>query len=111
MARFSHEIIAQYTPCNNTPRHEICHALAIVHAELLLIHPFREGNGRLARLLADLMVAQARLPLPAYRFVGRGSVAYRARYLHAVQEAYLMRYAELEDFFEGALRFGAELAG
>jgi cell filamentation protein len=29
----------------------------------VLIHPFREGNGRLARLLATLMGLQAGLPL------------------------------------------------
>ena len=29
----------------------------------LLIHPFREGNGRLARLLAMLMGLQAGLPM------------------------------------------------
>ena len=29
--------------------------IATVHAELLFIHPFREGNGRTARLLANLM--------------------------------------------------------
>jgi cell filamentation protein len=29
--------------------------IAKVHAELLFIHPFREGNGRTARILADLM--------------------------------------------------------
>jgi cell filamentation protein len=33
-----------------------------VHIELILIHPFREGNGRTARLLADLMVMQANKP-------------------------------------------------
>ena len=29
--------------------------IAKVHAELLFIHPFREGNGRAARVLANLM--------------------------------------------------------
>ncbi len=29
--------------------------MAMVHGELLFIHPFREGNGRTARLLLDLM--------------------------------------------------------
>lgn len=29
--------------------------IAAIHAELLFIHPFREGNGRTARLLASLM--------------------------------------------------------
>lgn len=30
--------------------------------ELILIHPFREGNGRTARLLANLMAMQAKKP-------------------------------------------------
>lgn len=30
--------------------------IAKVHGELLFIHPFREGNGRAARVLANLMV-------------------------------------------------------
>ena len=37
-------------------------ALARTHAEFILIHPFREGNGRLARLLNTLMAFQAGLP-------------------------------------------------
>ncbi|MDT8395020.1 MAG: Fic family protein [bacterium] len=41
----------------------VAESLAIVHAELVLIHPFREGNGRLARLLAMLMGLQAGLPM------------------------------------------------
>ncbi len=34
-----------------------------VHEELVLIHPFREGNGRVARLLSTLMAFQAGLPM------------------------------------------------
>jgi hypothetical protein len=30
-----------------------------VHVELILIHPFREGNERIARLLCDVMAVQA----------------------------------------------------
>ncbi|WP_222930276.1 Fic family protein [Larkinella punicea] len=33
----------------------LIHDLAVVHAEFLFIHLFREGNGRTARLLANLM--------------------------------------------------------
>jgi cell filamentation protein len=33
--------------------------IAIVHCELIHIHPFREGNGRTFRILADLMANRA----------------------------------------------------
>ena len=34
-------------------------AIAVVHDKLIPIHPFREENGRLSRLLADVMALQA----------------------------------------------------
>lgn len=33
--------------------------IAPIHAELLFIHPFREGNGRTARLLVDLIALKS----------------------------------------------------
>jgi cell filamentation protein len=36
--------------------------IAIVHCELIHIHPFREGNGRTARIFADLMAGRAGYP-------------------------------------------------
>jgi len=43
MADFEKEILARYTPCIFQAREEVINALAVVHTELLLIHPFREG--------------------------------------------------------------------
>jgi cell filamentation protein len=63
MENFKKELLAKYTPCLFNSRQEVVFALAIVHTELILIHPFREGNGRIARLLATLMALQAGLPL------------------------------------------------
>jgi len=63
MENFEKELLAKYTPCLFKSRQEVVFALAIVHTELILIHPFREGNGRIARLLATLMALQAGLPL------------------------------------------------
>jgi cell filamentation protein len=37
--------------------------IAIVHCELIHIHPFREGNGRTSRIFADLMANRAGYPL------------------------------------------------
>lgn len=62
MDDFQRELLQKYTPCIFDSRQDIITALAIVHTELILIHPFREGNGRLARLLATLMALQAGLP-------------------------------------------------
>lgn len=62
MAAFEREQLRRYTPCIFPTRKAIANALAEVHTELMLIHPFREGNGRLGRLLATLMGLQAGLP-------------------------------------------------
>ena len=38
---------------------DLVESLAAVHIEFILVHPFREGNGRLSRLLAVVMALQA----------------------------------------------------
>jgi cell filamentation protein len=62
MEDYGHKVLAQHTPCRVAERSKISSALAETHVELLLIHPFREGNGRIARVLATLMGLQAGLP-------------------------------------------------
>ena len=62
MAELARGPLARYTPCRPAPDAQLAAALAEVHAELILVHPFREGNGRIARLLAVLMGLQAGLP-------------------------------------------------
>lgn len=106
MAAFEAGLLARHTPCRPDELSTVARAIAEVHADLLLIHPFREGNGRLARWLADLMAAQAGLPPPDYRFRGRGSRRERARYLAAVKDGYKMRYEALAGFFADALLRG-----
>lgn len=108
MAAFEEGRLAQWTPCRPQELPTIARGMAEVHADLLLIHPFREGNGRLARWLADLMAAQAGLPPPEYRFTGRESRKEKARYLAAVQAGYLGRSEDLTAFFEEALARGGE---
>lgn len=71
------------TPCRQADKAAVAHALAEVHAELILVHPFRDGNGRMARLLALLMALQADLPpLDFSPIAGRGKRAYIAA-IHA----------------------------
>lgn len=63
MVEFEQGALRHYTPCNFKDRTEIVRALAEAHTELVLIHPFREGNGRVARVLSTLMALQAGMPL------------------------------------------------
>jgi cell filamentation protein len=89
--------LARLTPCLAQPDAQIAHALAVVHAELVLIHPFREGNGRLARLLAMLMALQAGLPpLDFTPMSGRG----KSLYIGGIHAAIGHNYRPLAAIFE-----------
>ena len=56
---FERQYLAPWTPCSQLIAKDLVHAIAVTHVELIVIHPFREGNGRLSRLLADVMAVQA----------------------------------------------------
>ena len=62
MDKLDNEILPIRTPCAGMSEDQLAKAIAIVHVELILIHPFREGNGRLSRLLASVMAVQAGRP-------------------------------------------------
>ena len=94
MVRLERDALARFTPCRGPVMAE---ALAVVHAELILIHPFRDGNGRLARLLALLMGLQAGLPpLDFSPLDGSG----KKRYIAGIQAALGRDYRPLEAVFE-----------
>jgi len=103
MENFEKGLLARCTPCRRGPLAEVSRRIAEVHAELLLIHPFREGNGRLARWVSELMALQAGLPGPDYAFIGRGAKERRAAYLDAVRKGYLGEHGPLTAFFLEAL--------
>ena len=56
---FERKYLARWTPCSTLTQDALVDAIAVTHVEFILIHPFREGNGRLSRLLADVMAVQA----------------------------------------------------
>ncbi len=102
--RLMHELergaLRQFTPCRFDTAEEQAHALGIVHAELILIHPFREGNGRCARLLATLMALQAELP--ALDFGGIRGEEKRC-YIAAIQAAMGRDYAPIAGIFRAVI--------
>ena len=97
MAELERGALNRHTPCRPTDDATVALALAEVHAELILVHPFREGNGRLARLLALLMALQAGLPpLDFSPMLGRG----RRIYIGGIHAAMGRDYRPLAAVFE-----------
>ncbi len=91
----------KYTPCCFKTIEEVTKALAIVHTELVLIHPFREGNGRVARMLATLMALQSELPpLDFKNMIGTG----KKGYIKAIQVGMDRNYQAMEKIFAAAIR-------
>ena len=96
MEDFSRDALARRTPCRAVGREETASALAETHVELVLIHPFREGNGRIARVLATLMALQAGLPPLDFSLIaGRARNAYFA----AVQAGMDRKYEPMAKLF------------
>jgi cell filamentation protein len=62
MQEFESKYLSRYTPCEGFDELRLIEALAVCHIEFIVIHPFREGNGRLARVLSTVMALQADQP-------------------------------------------------
>jgi cell filamentation protein len=97
MRQFENQQLARLTPCRFTSIQEIAAALAEVHVELVLIHPFREGNGRIARLLSVLMALQAGLPPLDFSEI-QGEK--REEYFSAVQAGMDRNYQPMAKIFD-----------
>jgi cell filamentation protein len=96
MTQLEREVLTRNTPCNFKNRTEIIHALAETHIELVLVHPFREGNGRVARILSTLMALQAGLPLLDFRLI---TVERKMDYFTAIQTGMDKNYEQMEKLF------------
>lgn len=101
MGIFERDILRKFTPCQSNDPREIIHALSVVHTELVLIHPFREGNGRVARMLATLMGLQSELPPLGFGKMGGRS---RKEYFAAIQAGMDRDYRPMEKIFNAVVR-------
>ncbi|ECI4085663.1 cell filamentation protein Fic [Salmonella enterica subsp. enterica] len=97
---FDAKYLARYTPCTNMSEEQLIEAIAVTHVELILIHPFREGNGRLSRLLADVMAVQG-----GYRPLDYQSWEQnKAEYISAIHAGMSMDYGPMCYWVSAALR-------
>lgn len=97
MDALEREQLQKYTPCAFENIDDVAQALAEAHVELMLIHPFREGNGRIGRLLATLMALQAGLPVLDF---GDLDGSRREEYFAAVQAGMDTNYQPMKRLFK-----------
>ncbi len=101
MTELENKYFSKYTPCHFTNINDLSFAIGIIHVELILIHPFRDGNGRTARLLADLMALQAKKPPINYSLFdqidnSRGFT----QYIEAIHEGLNGNYEPIQMLFK-----------
>ena len=108
MADFENGPLRHITPCRPAATEDLARSLAIIHVELILIHPFREGNGRVGRLLAVLMGLQASLP-PLYfdKLSGRK----REQYFAAVRAGLDRNYEPMMNMFIAVIERTLQIHG
>ena len=100
MDNLDKEILSVRTPCADMSQDQLTEAIAVVHVELILIPPFREGNGRLSRLVANVMALQA----------GRQQLDYtswderKADYFPAIRAGLSNDYGPMQGLVRRALR-------
>ena len=108
MAEFEDGPLKRHTPCRSISTELISAALAEAHVELVLIHPFREGNGRIARILAVLMGLQAGLPALYFdKLSGRK----RQEYFAAVRAGLDRNYEPMAKLFTAVIERTLQIHG
>ena len=72
-----HELVVQLEADNDTP---VMVRAAMAHLNLVLVHPFRDGNGRMARCAQTLILAREGILTPVFcsieEYLGRNTQAY-----------------------------------
>lgn len=108
MTKFQSDYLAKYTPCHYSDIEQLALVIGIVHVEFILIHPFREGNGRIARLLADLMSMQSKRPPLNYSAIDRTvNLQGFEQYILAIHAGMSLNYEPIKKIFKMLLEQSA----
>ena len=78
---FEKQFLSRADELTSFSRSELVSYLAECHVEFILIHPFREGNGRMSRLLCDMLAVLAGKSLLDYSLWDE----HKAFYFKAIQ--------------------------
>jgi cell filamentation protein len=111
MEEFERDILKRYANASRKgdDMSEVARSIAIVHGEFEMIHPFREGNGRIGRLVADLMALRAGYPPLIFNIEGKPRN--KRLYFDVMKEIFANKnYDPLTDVIEKAMKLGIEKA-
>jgi cell filamentation protein len=100
MKAFDITVLALQTPCNQMDSERLAEALGISHVEFIVIHPFREGNGRLSRVLATMMALQAGQPPLDFTWMAEN----KREYFAAIQNGHAGNYEPIKKIFSLVLQ-------
>ena len=106
MEDYDLRFLQKYTPCIDMAKDELVHAMALCHVEFIIIHPFRDGNGRLGRLLTTVMALQAGMPALDFELVEKD----KGRYIEAIHAGHSGDYAPMKLIFSEVLDFSLQQA-
>lgn len=73
--------------------------MAICHVEFIITHPFREGNGRLCRLLNTVMALQADMPVLDFGYIEEN----KPEYIAAIHAGHDQNYEPMKFIFSELL--------
>jgi len=104
MKKFGEDYLSKYTPCNDMARDNLIEAMAVCHVEYIIIHPFREGNGRLGRLLTTVMALQAEMPVLDFEPIEKN----KKRYFEAIHAGHNCNYEPMKLIFSEILDFSLQ---
>lgn len=100
MDQLEQKFLTNFSPCHFSNLSDLANALGKVHIEFILIHPFREGNGRVSRLLADLMAIQSKQPPLNYKSIDQTEFHDGfERYILAIHAGHRGDYKPIQDIF------------
>lgn len=97
---FEQQYLQRFASLPNMDERAVIQYLAQCHVEFILIHPFREGNGRISRLLLDLMAVEAGFEPLDYRLWED----HRDFYFKAIQAGVSGDYQHIERLVEDVLK-------
>ncbi len=83
---------------------ELIELLAWAHHRFLWVHPFKDYNGRMARLLSNIILLNLNLPPTELKVETKGG---RRKYIDALEQADKGDCVLLENLFESALQEAA----